>query len=395
MDSDLAAWLREEMTESLRSSGALVSARWVQAFKSVPRHEFLAEFFAPADQGAAWRLVTADDGDDWLRMAYADEAWVTQIDGDREPPRRWGNNSRFSGVPTSSSSAPSLMARMLEALDVSGDSRVLELGTGTGYNAALLCAGLSDYQVSSVDVDPSLIHHAAAVLARLGYRPRLEAGDGESQAARGCDGHDRLIVTYGAPRIAAGWLSILATGGLIVVPLHRELSPGMVIRLITGDRIALGRFLPFYGAFMPTRRRAAVDLPAALGADRRGEGTTVSSELPELAFGTSTEPWQDYAALVLGDVHHAFVLPDGSDDLPTAQQWLFAPDGSWARQQPRPGGGSTVTQSGARRLWTELEAAVKTWRAMGEPRRDRLGLTVTPRAQELWVDDPGHVIQEI
>lgn len=396
MNSDLAVRLRAELAESLRREGALVSERWIQAFKSVPRHEFLQEFFASAEDGTAWRLISADDGDDWLRMAYADEAWVTQIESGTRTPGTRSAGGQVTGIPTSSSSAPSLMARMLEALDVTSTSRVLELGTGTGYNAALLCAGLSDGQVASIDIDPGLTRQAAAVLARVGYHPLLEAADGDAPAAPGNDLYDRLIVTYGAPRIPPCWLSLLTSGSVIVTPLHRELSPGMMIRLsVIRDGTAHGRFLPFYGAFMPTRGRVTVDLPAALSADHSGEGTTISSELPALAFGPPTEPWKDYAALLLGDLQCTFVLPEGTHDLSVAQRWLVTPDGSWACQQPGAGNGSSVREGGPRRLWDELEAAIGQWRALGEPQRDRLGLTVTPDRQELWIDDPGQVIRSL
>lgn len=219
MGSDLAVRLRSELTESLCSEGALASARWAEAFRSVPRHEFLAEFFAPSEDGSSWRLVSAADGDEWLRMAYEDEAWVTQIDADPRAPRQRGTSEWVTGSPTSSSSAPSLMARMLEALDVTDGSRVLELGTGTGYNAALLSAGLPRGQVSSIDIDPGLIRRATAVLDHLGYTPHLESADGDSAIAPGGDVHDRLIVTYGTPQIPARWLSLLA-------PTRRELGDG-------------------------------------------------------------------------------------------------------------------------------------------------------------------------
>jgi protein-L-isoaspartate(D-aspartate) O-methyltransferase len=77
----------------------------LDAFARVPRHLFLP--------GVS------------LDAVYADDAVVTRDEG---------------GVPTSSSSQPSLMARMLEQLDVRAGDRVLEVGTGTGYNAALLAA---------------------------------------------------------------------------------------------------------------------------------------------------------------------------------------------------------------------------------------------------------------
>ncbi|MGH3815480.1 MAG: methyltransferase domain-containing protein [Pseudonocardiaceae bacterium] len=68
----------------------------------------------------------------------------------------------------SSSSMPGLMTRMLEALDVCDGHRVLEIGTGTGYNAGLLAHRLGDANVFSVDIEPDLVDLARARLAFIG-----------------------------------------------------------------------------------------------------------------------------------------------------------------------------------------------------------------------------------
>jgi len=62
----------------------------------------------------------------------------------------------------SSSTQPSLMSLMLHALDVHAGNRVLEIGTGTGYNAALLCHRLGDANVTSIDVNSELVTGPAA-----------------------------------------------------------------------------------------------------------------------------------------------------------------------------------------------------------------------------------------
>jgi protein-L-isoaspartate O-methyltransferase len=86
---------------------------------------------------------------------------IIQIAPNREPllirgQRRADGRGQDTGQePASSSSQPSLMVRMLEALDLHDNDRVLEIGTGTGFNAALLCHRLGDRNVYSVDVDPN------------------------------------------------------------------------------------------------------------------------------------------------------------------------------------------------------------------------------------------------
>jgi len=104
------------------------------------------------------------------------------------------------------------MIRMLEALDIADGQRVLEIGTGTGYNAALLSHRLGDHFVHSVDIDPQRVEQARERITRLGYQPTLGTVDG----AGGWPAHapyDGIIATCSVPAIPlelgrtdrAGW----------------------------------------------------------------------------------------------------------------------------------------------------------------------------------------------
>ncbi|MGW3569290.1 hypothetical protein ACWDSL_36450 [Streptomyces sp. NPDC000941] len=113
--------LRQHMADHLMRAGWVRTEPWRAAFLSVPRHEFVPDFAIRA-QG---RLHTYSQGSSvWLTAAYSDATLLTQFDQD--------------GTATSSSTQPSLMALMLEALDVQDADTVLEIGAGTGYNAALV-----------------------------------------------------------------------------------------------------------------------------------------------------------------------------------------------------------------------------------------------------------------
>ncbi len=152
----------------------------------MPRHVFLPEMAATE--------------------VYQDEAFVIKTDDD--------------GMPVSSSSQPAIMAIMLEQLGLSRGSRVLEIGTGTGWNAALMAFLVGERgSVVTVDIDADLVARARANLAVAGYAQVVVIyGDG----GFGAPDHapfDRIIVTAGAWDLAPDWLAQLGLGGRIVLPL--------------------------------------------------------------------------------------------------------------------------------------------------------------------------------
>ena len=153
------------------------------------------------------------------------------------------------GVPTSSCTAPGLMALMLEALDVDVDARVLEVGTGTGYNAGLLSHRLRSRLVTSVEVDPVVAEAARVALLACGYTPTLIVGDGAA-GHPGNAPYDRIIATCSAPSIPAPWIAQLRPGGLLLTNLHRDLGGGVLALLratSTGARVTSWWFEPATG----------------------------------------------------------------------------------------------------------------------------------------------------
>ncbi len=123
------------------------------------------------------------------------------------------------GVPISSSSQPALMALMLEQLDVRPGMAVLEIGTGTGYNAALLShlAG-PGARVVTVDLDPEITGPAKRQLAALGAsNVAVQTADGWQLDMEGP--FDRIVATVGVWDLSPAWVSSLAVGGRLVVPL--------------------------------------------------------------------------------------------------------------------------------------------------------------------------------
>ena len=124
------------------------------------------------------------------------------------------------GIPISSSSQPAIMAEMIEMLALHGGERVLEIGAGTGYNAAVLAelVGPSG-SVVTIDVDDELVSAARRHLDDAGYpQVRTLCADGvhgEPSAAP----FDRVIATVGVDAIPAAWIAQLRHGGRLVAPL--------------------------------------------------------------------------------------------------------------------------------------------------------------------------------
>jgi protein-L-isoaspartate(D-aspartate) O-methyltransferase len=145
------------------------------AMAAVPRHRFVP--------------------DDWKGLAYADH------------PLPIGHGQTIS--------QPYIVALMSEALDVAPGGKVLEIGTGSGYQAAVLAAmGLEVY---TIEIIPELATRAAAVLGELGYDATVRTADGyfgwEEEAP-----FDAIIVTAAPDHVPQPLIEQLRTGGVMVIP---------------------------------------------------------------------------------------------------------------------------------------------------------------------------------
>jgi protein-L-isoaspartate(D-aspartate) O-methyltransferase len=233
------------MVDALIAQGALWSPALIAAFRATPRHRFLDRIFQYQRKQRRWReILTRDPGEEELRLLYADRALITHLrpDGRRDEP----------GVPVSSSSQPSLMAQMLEDLRSESGQRVLEVGAGTGYNAALLAHVVGPEGVLSVDVDRGVLAEAWDHLRAFPERcVRLVHADGRL-GYRDKAPFDRIMVTAATPDVEPAWLEQLANGGRLVAPL--ALAPGLafVVRGTVTAGVFDGRLTrPAY--FMPLR----------------------------------------------------------------------------------------------------------------------------------------------
>jgi len=132
-------------------------------------------------------------------------------------------------------SQPYMVALMTECLRLSGDERVLEIGTGSGYQAAVL-AELA-LEVYTIERFGELAQRARLVLQELGYENvQVLVGDG-SEGYPDAAPYDRIIVTAAAPDIARPWLDQLKDGGRLAVPLGDRWGQNLTVVTKHGDGI--------------------------------------------------------------------------------------------------------------------------------------------------------------
>ncbi len=219
-----SARLRQDLVERLVTGQLLHSPRVREAFLRVPRELFVPE-------------VARSKG---LDHVYTDQAIVTH---ERD------------GVPTSSSSQPAVMALMLEALDVAPGHRVLEIGLGTGYNAALLTE-LTGPQgvVTSVDIDESFVDKARKVFQDNGFSVAATVADGRSGWPAGAP-YDRIIATASSDIVPRQWWEQLVPSGLLVVPLRLDAMQIIAVFERTEQGFQSRKLIP--GGFMPLRDPAS------------------------------------------------------------------------------------------------------------------------------------------
>jgi protein-L-isoaspartate(D-aspartate) O-methyltransferase len=157
-------------------------------------------------------------------------------------------------------SAPNIQAMKLEPAGIEPGMRVLEVGSG-GYNAALIAelAGPGG-QVTTVDIDPEVTARTRECLDAAGYeRVRAVLADAEHGVRDGAP-YDRIIVTAGAWDIPPAWISQLAPGGRLVVPLRlRGLTRTVTFERDSGGLVSrhyqLAAFVPFQGEGAHTDRK--------------------------------------------------------------------------------------------------------------------------------------------
>ena len=209
---DAFAHERQAMVEHQIAGRGIDDARVLAAMRRVPRHEFV-----PADV---------------RRAAYED----------RPLPIGWEQTI----------SQPYIVALMTAALDLDGHERVLEIGTGSGYQAAVLAELVPE--VYSIEIVPELAARARTTLQRLGYaRVQVRCGDGYRGWPEAAP-FDAIVVTASPEHVPEPLVQQLRPGGRMVLPVGG--GQQMLLRLertehgVESDTLAAVRFVPMTGEAM-------------------------------------------------------------------------------------------------------------------------------------------------
>jgi protein-L-isoaspartate O-methyltransferase len=384
---DQARVLRKGLADELEREGSLRSARWRSAVETVPRHPFLPVFYkdAPGPDGITRYTPVSREKDpgEWLALVYRNDTWVTQLDNgtttsDGEP---------VAGEPTSSSTLPGVVVGMLEDLDVPDRTPVFQAGGGTDYSTALMCEALGDEFVTSREYDPALATVGRERLAALGYQPRLVTGDAARGYRKGAP-YGRIIATYSPPCVPVPWLEQSTPGGIILVSLVGALGAYGYVRLhMRSGTEAQGRFLNGDVSFMPSREMGQAQV-----------GPLVRAALNDREQARAVEPFthadvmEDQGLMWAVQVALPGTRSVGLTTERGTGRWFLHPDGSWAVVETAPDGDVRAFQGGPRPLWSDLEKTAAQWLSDDRPGLNRYGLTVTPDANTVWLDDPDRAV---
>jgi protein-L-isoaspartate(D-aspartate) O-methyltransferase len=268
---DREVGLRNRMVEHLQRSGVLNDSAVAAAMRRIPRHRFLP--------GVP------------LEAAYADRAVALKT---------------TESEVVSSISQPGMIALMLELLSPRAGNTVLEVGTGSGYNAALLSQLVgSTGSVTSIELDADLAHRAQAALREDGdVNVRVVAGDGAG-AVEGS--FDRVIVTARSEDIAEAWWDATAPGGRIVVPLRLESAGEYAVGFVR-ERDGLRSCGLYPCAFIPLRGESAAPKSGEVFYRRAGERGSSGACVRRVAEITAVRR-RDATPELLGDADVVIARP--------------------------------------------------------------------------------------
>ncbi|MHA4813212.1 ATP-grasp peptide maturase system methyltransferase [Streptomyces aculeolatus] len=373
---------RVALADRLADGGHLPGTALRDAVAAEARENYLLPgVFLPTSDGRWWPVTPEGRAGthEWLELAYSDRSLVTQLDGHLTADQTDG---LVDGFPTSSSTLPETVVRMIGALEPADGMRVLEVGTGTGYSTALLCRMVGADHVTSVEVDPAVAARADDALERAGHSTWTVVGDGLlGHPARAP--YDRVVATCAVRRIPYAWIRQTRPGGVVLATLGSwTYGTGLARVTVGADGTAEGRIVG-RASFMPARAQAAPlpggDLTARAAyadSERTAEvGPDLLADWTPAFLAQLAAPNTQMVTVVDGDGGETVYLVD-------THRESFA-------TLCRDGARWRVRQGGPVALWDDIEGALTAWRGAGEPDVDAVRLHVTRGAHVYWIgDDP-------
>ena len=353
--------LLEQFVDMLIATHGATSKPVVEAFRAVPRHLFVDQYYRIGKARRLSRVAPQHPTAAQLKTIYSDLALASH--------QRYGQG-------TSSTSQPSLVAHMLEELQISPGMQILEIGAGTGWNAALMGALVgSKGHVYSIDIQGDVAQRARQHLRRQGCRNvtiiHSDAGEGHSDNAP----YDRIITTVACPDITPHWATQLRDGGALLITLQD--IPGQPSCLLTrlwkhadhlrGEVVGLPYFMTLQGPY-----------GTALLSPRQGD-----ERLQRLKAGRKPHrmsmAWQCWHATMGQWLTHNllfFAYLEGMSIEPIGQHLLIR----WGQDD----GFCIPTEEhlevyGSDDGYHKLREVIRKWLTLGAPRRDAYQLEVWPR----------------
>jgi len=340
--------LKDRLVEEIRAY--VHDETILNAFRLVPRHEFVGQFLnnTYSEGKRQWQCVSPDDPQ-WLLEVYTNRQLVTSVNEQRRP--------------NVSSSHPGIMAKMIQSVKLQRGTRVLEIGIGTGYNAAILATLVANENVVSIDINVSLIEIARERIERtVGPGVTLLYADGRDLQASNDFG--AIIVTACHDRVEPSWIRALIPGGRIILNWSKSFSK-VFLEAEKVDSGLVGRVADFCGDFMDLHDGHGAKIPLL-----------PYEVLPKLVS-------LDFRAQLVQDFDFGFFLQVNIPSL-ALYQYRGKSSGivsySVRDDANRLVHFSSTSVSGDTSLWEEIQALYEKFKGLGSPKRKRY---------ELMVDDLG------